>query len=70
MNEKYTVLNISIFLTLLLQVLQTRALHQNGVEFHQEFNGHGPRHVTHVSHVSDARFLFGMVQCSMFMTIL
>ena len=25
---------------------------QNGVEFCQEFNGHGPRHVTRVLHVS------------------
>ena len=25
---------------------------QNGVEFHGESNGHGPRHVTRVRHVS------------------
>ena len=25
---------------------------QNGVEFHWESNGHGPRHVTRVRHVS------------------
>ena len=50
--------------------LQTSVRGQNGVEFHQEFNGYGPRHVTYVYHVSYARFLFGMVQCSIFMTIL
>ncbi len=33
-------------------------LHQNGVEFHQEFNGHGPRHMTRVIHVSDTFFSF------------
>ena len=30
---------------------------QNWVEFRQEFNGHGPRHVTRVLHVSTS------VQC-------
>ena len=28
--------------------LQTSVRGQNGVEFDQEFSGHGPRHVTHL----------------------
>ena len=44
------------FLTLVLDDLYTSALHKNGVEFHQEFNGHGPRHVTCVLHVSNTFF--------------
>ena len=28
--------------------LQTSVRGQNGVEFNQEFSGHGPRHVTHL----------------------
>jgi len=35
------VLNICKFLTLVLDDLQTSAIHKNGVEFCQEFNGHG-----------------------------
>ena len=41
------------FLTLVLDDIHRHVLHQNGVEFHQEFNEHGPRHVTRVFHVSD-----------------
>ena len=44
--------NIANFLTLVLDELQGHVLHQNGVEFHQESNEHGPRHVTRVLHVS------------------
>jgi len=43
--------------------LQTSVMGQNGVEFHQKSNGHCPRQVTHVRHVSDVPFLFGTVQC-------
>ena len=32
--------------------LQTSVRGQNGVEFHQESNGHGPRHVARVRHGS------------------
>ena len=39
-------------LTLLPDLLQRYARGQNGVEFCQEFNGHGPRHVTCLCHVS------------------
>ena len=46
------------FLTFVLYDLQTSALHKNGVEFCQEFKGHGPRHVTRVFHVSDTCFSF------------
>ena len=46
------VLNICKILTLVLDELQGHVLHKNGVEFHQESNGHGPRHVTRVRHVS------------------
>ena len=46
------------FLTLVLDVINGHVLHQNGVEFRQEFNGHGPRHVTRVFHVSDTCFSF------------
>ena len=48
----HTVLNFCKFLTLVLDELQGHALHKNGVEFHQESNEHGPRHVTRVRHVS------------------
>ena len=41
-----TVLNFCKFPTLVLYDLHTSALHKNWVEFHQEVNGHGPRHVT------------------------
>ena len=40
------------FLTLVLNDINGHVLHQNGVEFFQEFNGHGPRHVTCLLHVS------------------
>ena len=46
------VLYIYKILTLVLDELQGHVLHKNGVEFHQESNGHGPRHVTRVGHVS------------------
>ena len=46
------VLYICKILTLVLDELQGHVLHKNGVEFHQESNGHGPRHVTRVRHVS------------------
>ena len=46
------VLNFCKFLTLVLDELQGHVLHKKGVEFHQESNGHGPRHVTRVCHVS------------------
>ena len=36
--------------------LQTSLRGQNGVEFHQESNGHGPKHVTCVLHVSPQDF--------------
>ena len=36
------------FLTLVLDDRHGHVLHQNGVEFHQEFNGHGLRYMTHV----------------------
>ena len=39
-------------LTLLLDELQRCARGQIGVEFHQEFNGHGPRQVERVRHMS------------------
>ena len=56
------------FLTLVLDDRNGHVLHQNGVEFHQEFNGHGPRHVTHVYHVSDTFFFnFGTEDCSNFL---
>ena len=42
-----------IFATLVLDDINRHVLHQNGVEFHQEFNGHGPRHMTCVFHVSN-----------------
>ena len=35
-------------LTFLFFDLQTSVRGQNGVEFDQEFSGHGPRHVTHL----------------------
>ena len=35
-------------LTFLLVDLQTSLRGHNGVEFDQEFSGHGPRHVTHL----------------------
>ena len=35
-------------LTSLLLDLETSVRGQNGVEFDQESNGHGPRHVTHL----------------------
>ena len=39
--------NLQKFRTVvLLYDLHPSALHKNGVEFCQEFNGHGPRHVT------------------------
>ena len=41
------------FPTLVLDDRNGHVLHQIGVEFHQEFNEHGPRHVTRVFHVSD-----------------
>ena len=44
------------FPTLVLYDKNGHVLHQNGVEFHQEFNGHGSRHVTRVFHVSDTFF--------------
>ena len=31
--------------------MQTSVRGQNGVEFHHEFNGHGPRHMICVLHV-------------------
>ena len=40
---------------------QTCDLHQNGVEFHQEFYGHDPRHVTCVFHMSKMCW-FGLVK--------
>ena len=52
------VLNFCEFPTLVLDDLQTSALHENGVKFNQEFKGHGLRHVTHVIHVSDTFFPF------------
>ena len=42
---------------MVLDELQGHVLHQNGVEFYQESNGHGPRHVTGVSHVSTRDFV-------------
>ena len=45
------VLNFCKFLTLVPDELQGHVLHKNGVEFHQESNGHGPSHVTRVRHV-------------------
>ena len=53
-----TVLYFYKFKTMILNDLQTSALHKNGVEFCQEFNGHGLRHVTHVFLVSDMCFSF------------
>ena len=47
--------------------LQTSVRGQNGEKFHWESNGNGVRHMAHVHYVSDACFLFGMVQCSMFL---
>ena len=44
----YAVLNICKFLTLVLDELHPSVLHVNRLEFCQEFNGDGPRHVTHV----------------------
>ena len=46
-----SVLNFCKFLTLVPDELQGHVLHKNGVEFHQESNGHGPSHVTRVRHV-------------------
>ena len=46
------------FLTLVLDDIHGHVLHQNGIEFYQEFNEHGPRHVTRVFHVSDTCFSF------------
>ena len=40
------------FLTLLPDELQGSVRGQIGVEFRQEYNGHGPRHVARVCHVS------------------
>ena len=37
--------------------LQKSCLHVNRSEFHQEFNGHGPGHVTRGRHVSRTFFL-------------
>ena len=46
------VLNMCKFLTLVQDELEGHILHKNGVEFYQESNGHGPRHVTCVCYVS------------------
>ena len=51
------VLNFCTFLTLVLDELQGHVLHQIRVEFHQECNGHGPRHMTRVCHVSTRELL-------------
>ena len=40
------------FRTMILFDLQISALHENGVEFNQQFNGQGPRHVTRVLRIS------------------
>ena len=45
-NLSKTVLILAYFLTFVLKVQYSSTLHKYGVEFHQEFNGHGPRHVT------------------------
>ena len=50
------VLNFAKLLTLLPDELQRCARGQSGVEFRQEFNGHGPRHVTRVFYVSTCVF--------------
>ena len=42
---------------MVLDELQGHVLHQNWLEFCQESNGHGPRHVTRVRHVSTRDFL-------------
>ena len=57
-NLSKTVLILAYFLTFVLKVQYSSTLHKYGVEFHQEFNGHGPRHVTHVFHMSDTFFSF------------
>ena len=49
--------------------LHTSVRGQNGVEFHWESNEHGVRHMAHVHYVSDVCFLFGVVQCSIFLII-
>ena len=60
-NLSKTVLILAYFLTFVLKVQYSSTLHKYGVEFHQEFNGHGPRHVTCVFHVSDTFFFhFGI----------
>ena len=52
---------ISVFrITLSNFELQTSVLHKNRVEFRQEFNGHVPRHMTCVLHVSFMSFPFGI----------
>ena len=49
---------------------KSSALHQNRVEFHQEFNGYGPIHVTRVFHVSDTCFSFWYsTVCHIFATL-
>ena len=57
-NLSKTVLILAYFLTFVLKVQYSSTLHKYGVEFHQEFNGIGPRHVTCVFHVSDTFFFF------------
>ena len=47
----HSTLIVSIFLTNTSDKLQGSVRGQNGVEFCQEFNGHGPRHVTCVFNV-------------------
>ena len=60
-NLSKTVLILAYFLTFVLKVQYSSTLHKYGVEFHQEFNGHGPRHVTCVFNVSDTFFFhFGI----------
>ena len=48
----HSTLIVSIFLTNTSDKLQGSVRGQNGVEFRQEFNGHGLRHLTLVRHVS------------------
>ena len=47
----HSTLIVSIFLTNTSDKLQGSGRGQNGVEFRQEFNGHGPKHVTCVFNV-------------------
>ena len=49
-------------LTLVLVELQKSYLHENRSEFRQEFNGHGPGHVTRGRHVS--RTFFGFLKAT------